>query len=129
MCFWNGRYMAHLGKCALKFMESKLKKIHILLLNISCVQNLTKGQLHVTDVSNASRTMLMNIDTLRWDPVLCRFFSIPQHILPEIRSSAEIYGCISNPEIFTGIPIAGVSMHLKYTCVLFINYYYILECL
>lgn len=60
-------------------------------------------------MSNASRTMLMNIDTLKWDPLLCNFFSIPQHILPEIRSSAEVYGYISNPEVLAGIPIAGVS--------------------
>ncbi|EZA47848.1 hypothetical protein DMN91_011867 [Ooceraea biroi] len=71
------------------------------------IWNLTKGQLHITDVSNASRTMLMNIDTLKWDSLLCRFFGIPQHILPEIRSSAEVYGCVSNPEILAGIPIAG----------------------
>ncbi|KMQ95878.1 glycerol kinase [Lasius niger] len=71
------------------------------------IWNLTKGQLHITDVSNASRTMLMNIDTLKWDSLLCRFFSIPQHILPEIRSSAEIYGYVSNPEALAGVPIAG----------------------
>ncbi|KAL2733704.1 glycerol kinase [Vespula squamosa] len=71
------------------------------------IWNLTKGQLHVTDVSNASRTMLMNIETLKWDPLLCRFFGIPQHILPEIRSSAEIYATISNPQVLAGIPIAG----------------------
>lgn len=71
------------------------------------IWNLTKGQLHITDVSNASRTMLMNIDTLKWDSLLCSFFNIPQHILPEIRSSAEVYGYISNPEALAGIPIAG----------------------
>lgn len=71
------------------------------------IWNLTKGQLHITDVSNASRTMLMNIDTLKWDSLLCNFFSIPQHILPEIRSSAEVYGYISNPKVLEGIPIAG----------------------
>ncbi|XP_006617526.1 glycerol kinase isoform X2 [Apis dorsata] len=66
------------------------------------IWNLTKGQLHVTDVSNASRTMLMNIESLKWDPLLCRFFGIPQHILPEIRSSAEVYTTISNPEVLAG---------------------------
>ncbi|XP_012348994.1 glycerol kinase isoform X1 [Apis florea] len=71
------------------------------------IWNLTKGQLHITDVSNASRTMLMNIESLKWDPLLCRFFGIPQHILPEIRSSAEIYATISNPEVLAGVPIAG----------------------
>lgn len=53
--------------------------------------------------------MLMNIETLKWDPLLCRFFGIPQHILPEIRSSAEVYATISNPQVLAGIPIAGVS--------------------
>ena len=71
------------------------------------IWNLTKGQLHITDVSNASRTMLMNIETLKWDPLLCRFFGIPQHILPEIRSSAEVYGTVLNPEVLAGVPIAG----------------------
>lgn len=72
-------------------------------------QNLTKGQLHVTDVSNASRTMLMNIESLKWDPLLCRFFGIPQHILPEIRSSAEVYGKVATPTVLAGVPIAGVN--------------------
>ncbi|XP_076232760.1 glycerol kinase 1 [Calliopsis andreniformis] len=71
------------------------------------IWNLTKGQLHVTDVSNASRTMLMNIESLKWDPLLCRFFGIPQHILPEIRSSAEVYATVSNPDVLAGVPIAG----------------------
>ncbi|XP_053988406.1 glycerol kinase [Hylaeus volcanicus] len=71
------------------------------------IWNLTKGSLHVTDVSNASRTMLMNIETLKWDPLLCRFFGIPHHILPEIRSSSEVYGIVSNPEVLAGVPIAG----------------------
>jgi len=69
--------------------------------------------LHITDVSNASRTMLMNIDTLKWDSLLCRFFDIPQHILPEIRSSAEVYGYVSNSEVLMGVPIAGVSMEVN----------------
>lgn len=68
---------------------------------------LTKGKLHVTDVSNASRTMLMNIDTLKWDSSLCSFFDIPQHILPEIRSSAEVYEKVVEPKVLAGTPIAG----------------------
>lgn len=75
------------------------------------VQNLTggvNGGLHVTDVTNASRTMLMNIDTLKWDPQLCNFFDIPMSILPEIRSSSEIYGYLSLSAL-KGIPISGVS--------------------
>ncbi|XP_017880748.1 glycerol kinase-like isoform X2 [Ceratina calcarata] len=69
--------------------------------------NLTKGKIHVTDVSNASRTMLMNIDTLKWDSSLCQFFDIPRHILPDIRSSAEVYDVIVEPKVLAGTPISG----------------------
>ncbi|XP_063868521.1 glycerol kinase-like isoform X3 [Scylla paramamosain] len=65
------------------------------------------GGLHVTDVTNASRTMLMNISTLQWDANLCKFFKIPMSILPEIRSSSEIYGYITKGPLL-GIPISGV---------------------
>lgn len=83
---------------------------NLILVCVSTTQNLTKGQLHATDVSNASRTMLMNIDTLKWDPLLTKFFEIPLHMLPEIKSSAEVYAEISNPPVLAGIPIAGVSL-------------------
>ncbi|XP_050703171.1 glycerol kinase-like isoform X2 [Eriocheir sinensis] len=66
-----------------------------------------EGGLHVTDVTNASRTMLMNITTLKWDANLCKFFKIPMSVLPEIRSSAEIYGYITDGPLL-GIPISGV---------------------
>ncbi|KAJ8959431.1 hypothetical protein NQ318_022123, partial [Aromia moschata] len=75
------------------------------------VWNLTggvKGGLHITDVTNASRTMLMNIDTLKWDPQLCKVFDIPMDILPEIRSSSEIYGYITDVTKLAGIPISGI---------------------
>lgn len=48
------------------------------------------GGVHVTDVTNASRTMLMNIETLKWDPLLLKFFEVPEVILPEIKSSSEV---------------------------------------
>ena len=67
---------------------------------------LTGGH-HVTDVTNASRTMLMNIETLQWDPYLLKFFDIPRSILPEIRSSSEIYGKLASTEL-RGTPISGV---------------------
>lgn len=51
--------------------------------------------------------MLMNIETLSWDPTLCRYFDIPMQMLPEIKSSSEIYGKISFGPL-TGIPISGV---------------------
>ncbi|VFA97677.1 glycerol kinase GlpK [Nocardia cyriacigeorgica] len=68
------------------------------------IWNLTGG-VHVTDVSNAGRTMLMNLHTLDWDQRLLEFFDIPPAMLPEIRSSAELYGhTIIEP---SGIPIAA----------------------
>lgn len=54
------------------------------------------GGKHVTDVTNASRTMLMNIENLEWDPLLLKFFEVPKSALPEIKSSSEVrsYGIV-----------------------------------
>ena len=65
----------------------------------------TEGGIHITDVSNASRTMLMNLGTLQWDQDILELLEIPINILPEIRSSSEIYGESKVP--IAGIPIAG----------------------
>lgn len=73
------------------------------------VWNLTggpKGGVHITDVTNASRTMLMNIDTLKWDPVLINFFGIPSSVLPTIKSTSEVYGCISDGPL-KGVKLSG----------------------
>jgi glycerol kinase len=72
------------------------------------VWNLTRGQLHITDVSNASRTMLFNIHTLKWDEELLRIFNIPSSVLPEVRSSSEIYGKTEG-QFATAIPVAGIA--------------------
>lgn len=64
------------------------------------------GGVHVTDVTNASRTMLMNIEELRWDAHLLKFFGVPRAILPEIRSSSEIYGRFAAGPL-QGVPLAG----------------------
>ena len=72
------------------------------------VWNLTEGRLHVTDVSNASRTMLFNIHTLAWDEELLRIFDIPASMLPEVRSSSEIYG-ITSGTFPSQIPVAGIA--------------------
>lgn len=72
------------------------------------VWNLTRGQLHITDVSNASRTMLFNIHTLKWDKELLRIFNIPESMLPEVRSSSEVYGNTVG-QFATQIPIAGIA--------------------
>jgi len=72
------------------------------------IWNLTGGRLHVTDVSNASRTMLFNINTLKWDNDLLKIFDIPVSMLPEVKSSSEIYGKTTG--IFpASIPIAGIA--------------------
>ncbi|KAL1123968.1 hypothetical protein AAG570_001738 [Ranatra chinensis] len=73
------------------------------------IWNLTGGKhggLHITDVTNASRTMLMNLATLQWDPELCKFFDIPIGILPKIHSSSEIYGRLVGG-VMDGIPVSG----------------------
>ncbi len=74
------------------------------------VWNLTGGPdggVHVTDVTNASRTQLFNLQTLDWDPQLLAEFEIPRAMLPQVRSSSEIYGLATIPEI-KGVPIAGI---------------------
>ena len=70
---------------------------------------LTNGKLHITDPSNASRTMLYNINTLDWDEELLNIFGIPHTILPEVRSSSELYGKIETPNELKGISIAGIA--------------------
>ncbi len=72
------------------------------------VWNLTRGGLHITDVSNASRTMLFNIHSLKWDDELLEIFNIPASMLPQVRSSSEIYGK-SVGQFATEIPIAGIA--------------------
>jgi glycerol kinase len=72
------------------------------------IWNLTRGGLHITDVSNASRTMLFNIHSLKWDEELLELFDIPYNMLPEVRSSSEIYGKTAG-HLAPGIPIAGIA--------------------
>ncbi len=73
------------------------------------VWNLTKGKLHITDVSNASRTMLFNINTLEWDKELLELFNIPESILPKVVSSSEIYGKTHADILGKAIPISGIA--------------------
>jgi len=70
---------------------------------------LSKGKQHKTDVSNASRTLLFNIHELRWDPELLKIFDIPESLLPEVKSSSEVYGHSEIEEIPKGIPISGMA--------------------
>lgn len=72
------------------------------------VWNLTGRRVHVTDVTNASRTMLFNIHTLEWDPVLLEIFNIPHSMLPTVCSSSEFYGTTAG--LFTApVPVAGIA--------------------
>ena len=70
---------------------------------------LTNGEVHVTDVSNASRTMLFNIHTLQWDEELLRLFDIPASVLPEVKPSSRIYGVTGNIIPDSRLPIGGIA--------------------
>ena len=73
------------------------------------VWKLTNGEVHATDVSNASRTMLLNIHTAEWDDELLKIFSVPRSILPEVKASSKIYGVTGNIIPDSHIPIAGIA--------------------
>jgi glycerol kinase len=73
------------------------------------IWKLTKGKTFVTDVSNASRTLLFNIQTLEWDKDLLKLFDIPEGILPEVRESSEVYGETDLDVFSAKIPIAGIA--------------------
>lgn len=74
------------------------------------VYKLTAGKVHVTDVSNASRTMLMDLKSLNWDPELLKVLNVPKEVLPKIASSSEVYGMTQGvPGLPDGIPIAGIA--------------------
>ena len=92
----GARSMAERGELAFGTIDSWL------------IWNLTGGRLHVTDVSNASRTMLFNIHTLAWDEELLRIFNIPAGMLPEVRSSSEVYGHTAGT-FSSQIPVAGIA--------------------
>ncbi len=92
----NARRQAEKGELAFGTVDSWL------------VWNLTRPRLHVTDVSNASRTMLFNIHTLQWDAELLDLFGIPASMLPEVRSSSEVFG--ESAGLFSApVPIAGIA--------------------
>ena len=92
----DARQMAEKGQLAFGTVDSWL------------IWNLTRGKLHITDVSNASRTMLYNIHTLEWDKDLLEIFGIPESMLPEVRSSSDIYGNTIG-QFSSEIPVAGIA--------------------
>ena len=67
----------------------------------------TQGGIHITDVSNASRTLMMNINTLQWDKDLIGLFGASEKSLPEIRSSSEVYGVGAKGSVLEGVSISG----------------------
>lgn len=94
----NAKNQAKLGELAFGTMDTFL------------VWMLSGGKNHVTDVSNASRTLLMNLKTLEWDPLLLKLFNVPEVLLPQICSSSEVYGVTKGvPHLPDGIPISGIA--------------------
>lgn len=73
------------------------------------IWNFTKGELHVTDVTNASRTLLFNIHTMAWDDELLALFTIPKSMLPSVKQSSEVYGETKSTLFAHPIPIAGIA--------------------
>ena len=69
----------------------------------------TKGDLHVTDVTNACRTLLFNINTMEWDEELLEIFDVPKSMLPEVKDSSEVYGHTKTTIFASKIPIAGIA--------------------
>ncbi len=93
----GARELAEEGKLAFGTVDSWL------------IWNLTGGKLHITDVTNASRTLLYNINTLQWDEQLLQILDIPKSLLPDVRQSSEVYGKTS-PSLFGDeIPVAGIA--------------------
>ena len=93
----NAREKASAGKLAFGTIDSWL------------IWNFTAGKAHVTDVTNASRTMLYNIHTLQWDQELLEIFGVPLNMLPEVRSSSEVFGETAGSLLAAKIPIAGIA--------------------
>jgi glycerol kinase len=93
----NARLLAEAGRLAFGTVDSWL------------LWKLTGGRVHITDATNASRTMLFNIHTGRWDDELLTLFHIPASTLPTVRSSSEVYAEVSAVPGLNGIPIAGIA--------------------
>ena len=73
------------------------------------IWKLSDGELHITDVTNACRTLFFNINTLDWDDELLELFGIPKSMMPEVKASSEVYGHTSEGLFKTNIPIAGIA--------------------
>lgn len=73
------------------------------------IWKMTNGSLHITDVTNASRSLLFNINSMTWDKELLELFNIPASMLPEVRQSSEVYGNSSSDFVVSDVPIAGIA--------------------
>lgn len=73
------------------------------------IWNFTQGELHITDVTNASRTLLFNINTMDWDDDILELFDIPKSLLPEVKQSSEVYGNTKTTLFASKVPIAGIA--------------------
>lgn len=93
----GARELAGKGKLALGTVDTWL------------IWNMTGGRVHVTDVTNASRTMLYNIHSLEWDAELLELFGIPGNMLPQVKSSSEVYGETAAGILSVPVPIAGIA--------------------
>ena len=93
----GARELANSGKLAFGTVDSWL------------VWNLTGGRLHITDVSNASRTLLFNIHTLSWDEELLEILGVPKAILPKVKQSSEVYGKTDKDLLGAEIPVSGIA--------------------
>ena len=68
----------------------------------------TEGGVHATDVTNASRTLFMDLETLQWDEEILGIFGVPLSMMPEIRSSSEVYGTVESSSLLREVPVAGI---------------------
>ena len=93
----GAREAAEAGKLAFGTIDSWL------------VWNLTQGQKHITDATNASRTLIYNIHTGEWDEELLDLLKIPESVLPEVRSSSEVYGHVNETLLGESIPVSGIA--------------------
>jgi glycerol kinase len=66
------------------------------------------GGVHVTDVTNASRTLFMDLDTLQWDEEILGIFGVPASMMPAIKSSSEVYGTVHTSQLLREVPVAGI---------------------
>lgn len=73
------------------------------------IWNFTQGEIHVTDVTNASRTLLYNINSMDWDDEILKLFDIPKSMLPEVKQSSEVYGKTKTTLFASKVPIAGIA--------------------